>query len=138
MNRQWQRTGKLMVFGLIFGLAAARGDSLQKFENARLLDHPGNDGDSFRVKFNGESFNLRLYYVDCPEVEGGMEGDLRRMREQARYWGLPEAETVIEFGEQAAGFVQIMRLRISKRCLVLGRSGWSYYWSIYSRSKNGR
>jgi len=35
-----------------------------------------------------------------------MDGDLRRIREQARYWGLSEPKTVIKFGDRAAEFVK--------------------------------
>ncbi len=93
----------VLLFGL--GLPAFAAE-LQKFTPARLVDHPANDGDSFVVDAEGKRIHLRLYYVDCPETAMGSQTDARRAREQARYFGLPEATRVPHFGHEAKTFVQ--------------------------------
>ena len=90
------------MFGGILPLSAA---DLQMFSNARLINDPANDGDSFLVEANGKSFHVRLYFVDCPETSVGSNSDAQRVREQTRYFGLPDATRTIHFGNEAKTFV---------------------------------
>jgi competence ComEA-like helix-hairpin-helix protein len=94
---------------LLFGwsLPAVAAD-LQRFTSVRLVDHPANDGDSFVVDAEGKRIHLRLYYVDSPETAMGSQTDARRVREQARYFGLPDAARVLHFGHDTKAFVQRM------------------------------
>jgi len=92
-----------LVFGGIFPSYAA---DLQMFSNARLMNNPANDGDSFVVEANGKSFRLRLYFVDCPETSTSSKSDARRVREQTRYFGLSHAARTIHFGNEAKTFVE--------------------------------
>ena len=73
--------------------------------NARLHDHPDNDGDSFHLAHDGQIHEFRLYFVDCPEKrKHAFNGE--RLGEQGRYFGgLSEAETVA-VGQQAKAFTQ--------------------------------
>ena len=80
-------------------------DNLQMFSNARLINDPGNDGDSFLLEANGKSFHVRLYFVDCAETSVSSKTDAQRVREQMRYFGLPSAERTIHFGNEAKTFV---------------------------------
>ena len=81
------------------------GADLQMFSNARLINNPANDGDSFLVEANGKSFRVRLYFVDCPETSINFKSDAVRVREQTRYFGLSEAARIIHFGNEAKAFV---------------------------------
>lgn len=98
----------VLVLGNVSLLLA--GD-LQSFTNATCIPSEANDGDSFMVSAGGETHHLRLYYVDCPESSVTAQYDARRVREQARYFGLPDAILAVDFGKQAADFV---RLRLAE------------------------
>jgi competence protein ComEA len=93
----------VLMFGGIFQSYAA---DLQMFPNAKLINNPANDGDSFLVEVNGKSFHMRLYFVDCPETSVSSKSDAQRVREQTRYFGLTSAERVIHFGNEAKSFVE--------------------------------
>lgn len=68
----------------------------------RLVSAPFNDGDSFLVKYGDETFTFRLYYVDALETS---ETYIDRIREQARYFAIPEA-AVTDGGKLAADFTR--------------------------------
>lgn len=95
-------TAALMFGGILPSFSA----DLQMFSNARLINNPANDGDSFLVEANGKSFHVRLYFVDCPETSVGSKSDAQRVREQMRYFGLPSAERIIHFGNEAKTFAE--------------------------------
>ena len=92
----------VLMFGGILPSFAA---DLQMFSNARLINDPANDGDSFLVEANGKSFHVRLYFVDCPETLFASKSDAQRVREQTRYFGLSDAARTIHFGNEAKTFV---------------------------------
>ena len=92
----------VLIFVGIFPLYAT---DLQMFSNARLVNNPSNDGDSFFVESNGKSFHVRLYFVDCPETLIAFKSDAQRVREQTRYFGLSDAKRTIHFGNEAKTFV---------------------------------
>jgi len=92
----------VLMFGAILPSFA---DDLQMFSNARLINNPANDGDSFFVETNGKSFHVRLYFIDCPETSVGSKSDAQRVREQTRYFGLSDATRTIHFGNEAKTFV---------------------------------
>jgi endonuclease YncB( thermonuclease family) len=48
--------------------------------------------------------HLRLYFVDCPESVATTDADAKRVREQARYFGITDAKRVFEFGRAAKDF----------------------------------
>ena len=93
----------MLIFGGSFSSYAA---DLQMFSNARLVNNPANDGDSFFVEANGKSFHVRLYFVDCPETSTSFKSDAQRVREQARHFGLTPATRIIHFGNEATTFVE--------------------------------
>jgi len=94
-------TAVLMFGGILPSFAA----DLQIFPNARLINDPANDGDSFLVETNGKSFHVRLYFVDCPETSISFKSDAERVREQTRYFGLSDVKRTINFGNEAKAFV---------------------------------
>ncbi len=105
-------------------------DNLQMFHNARLINDPVNDGDSFLVKAGGKAFILRLYFVDCPETSINSSSVARRVREQTRYFGLLKAERTIHFGNEAQFFVE--------RILVKPFTVYTSFASAMGRSTKGR
>jgi competence ComEA-like helix-hairpin-helix protein len=78
--------------------------NLQKFTDVRLLDNPGNDGDSFLVQAGDRQLHLRLYFVDCPESVATTDADAKRVREQAQYFGITDAKKVFQYGRAAQEF----------------------------------
>ena len=90
----------LMLGGILPSFAA----DLQMFSDARLINSPANDGDSFIVEANGKSFHIRLYFVDCPETVISFKSDAQRVQEQTRYFGLSDAVRTIHFGKEAKTF----------------------------------
>ena len=93
----------ILIFG---GISPSYSADLQMFSNAKLINNPSNDGDSFVVKANGKRLHVRLYYVDCPETSTSSKSDAQRVREQARYFGLSDAARTINFGNEAKTFVE--------------------------------
>ncbi len=89
--------------GLLLTVLTQAAD-LQKFTDCRLLENPANDGDSFHVRAGERELILRLYFVDCPETSAVSDVDAKRVRDQARYFGLTEARHVVEFGLKAKVF----------------------------------
>src|SRR5947209_3315383 len=80
--------------------------SLEKFTEVRLIENPSNDGDSFVVQAGERRLHLRLYFVDCPESVATTDADAKRVRDQARYFGITDARKVLEFGRQAKAFTE--------------------------------
>ena len=99
------RTLLLTIVLMFGGILQSYAADLQMFSNAKLINNPANDGDSFLVEANGKSFLVRLYFVDCPETSVSSDSDAQRVREQTRYFGLTSAERVIHFGNEAKSFV---------------------------------
>lgn len=97
---------------LSIALEAGAAEPLIAYPNAQLVEADYNDADSFRVRFDKEGKAteevIRLYFIDTPETTFSTESDLRRIREQARYFGLEEErkKLVVEFGEKARAAVE--------------------------------
>jgi competence protein ComEA len=98
--------GRLPLLALLTAVclppAASRAaEELQRLEGVVLLANAANDGDSFRVRAGERELALRLYFVDCCETAAGTDSDARRVREQMRYFGLPDAQRTLAFGAAA-------------------------------------
>src|SRR5437867_11854132 len=89
----------LMTEATLFAAA-----SLEKLTEVRLVENPSNDGDSFVVQAGERRLHLRLYFVVCPESVATTDADAKRVRDQARYFGITDARKVLEFGRQAKAF----------------------------------
>lgn len=85
----------------LFGAA-----ELEKLTDVRLIENPSNDGDSFVVQAGTRQLHLRLYFADCPESVATTDADAKRVREQARYFGIADAKKVFEFGREAKAFTK--------------------------------
>lgn len=81
-------------------------DAFTRLNNLRLVEHSGNDGDSFMVTDGESTWVLRLYFVDCPESGAEDKTMLRRLREQTRYFGLERHADTITYGKKAYQAVQ--------------------------------
>ena len=95
-------TAVLLLGGILPSFSA----DLQMLSNARLINDPANDGDSFLLEANGKSFHMRLYLVDCPETSISFRSDAQRVREQTRYFGLSDVTRTIHFGNDAKTFTE--------------------------------
>lgn len=92
---------------MLGSISSAFSADLQVFTNARLVNSPANDGDSFLVEMDGKPAQIiRLYFVDCPETSTSSMSDAQRVREQARYFGLSDAAGTVHFGHEAKAFVE--------------------------------
>jgi competence protein ComEA len=89
---------------LVWPAIAPAAAPLQTFTDCRLVEHPGNDGDSFAVQAGERRLNVRLYFVDCPESAVSTDADAKRVREQARHFGIADPVKVLAFGREAAQF----------------------------------
>lgn len=95
------------VLTIALGLVASAlkaAEELQRLDGVTLLPSPANDGDSFRVRAGDRELALRLYFVDCCETAALADSDARRVREQMRYFGLPEAQRMLAYGAAAKEF----------------------------------
>ncbi len=117
----------LLIFGGIFSSYAA---NLQMFSNARLINNPANDGDSFFVEAGEKFFHIRLYFIDCPETSAGSNSDAQRIREQTRYFGLSRATRTIHFGNEAKKFTE--------RILARPFTVYTAFANALGRSTKGR
>jgi endonuclease YncB( thermonuclease family) len=94
----------LYIFSLALSLRAADQveGTWEVLGGCRLVSAPFNDADSFLVKHGNDEYIFRLYYVDAPETS---ETYIDRVREQARYFSIPE-ESVTDTGKLATTFTQ--------------------------------
>ena len=74
-----------------------------QLSGCQLLANRGNDGDSFHVRCGSREFELRLYYVDCPEsyLSDSHQRQRDRVAEQAEYFGSESLEQTVSLGLQA-------------------------------------
>ncbi len=101
--------GRLVVWGLLVAVGGVWGVAAPAWAPAvepwastvgcRLIDHPGNDGDSFHVRMpDGSEKIFRLYFVDAAETSRKLG---ERLGHQATYWGVARAEA-LALGKQAS------------------------------------
>jgi len=93
------------------------------------------DGDSFSVIIQDpqkgqQTITVRLYAVDCPETVASSKSDKQRLRAQARYFGITNAQKMIEFGKRATQRTQ----QLLQRPFIIHTS----FASALGRSKKKR
>jgi competence ComEA-like helix-hairpin-helix protein len=121
----------LAIVCLLLGpVALIRAADLQRFTGVRLVDNPSNDADSFVVQAAERRFHVRLYFVDAPESTATTDADAKRVREQARYFGITDARKVFDWGREAKTFMQ--------KTLDEPFSVYTSFASALGRSKGGR
>lgn len=95
----------IAVLGLMPPLAIAAETSLESLPGCTLVAAPWADGDSFLVRLpDGAEKVMRLYFVDCIETDAADVTGKRRLREQARYFGVGDFALTREFGLEASRF----------------------------------
>ncbi len=86
------------------GGATGRG-GFTRLDGCRLVSDRSNDGDSFRLDWDGRGIVLRLYFVDAPEKYHHPRGfNVERLADQGRYFGELSEERTIEVGLAAREF----------------------------------
>ena len=86
---------------LTFTPAGAQ-EPLQSLEGCRYVATDWADGDSFVVRLpDGRETVLRLYFVDCLETDVADVTGKRRLREQARYFGVEDFGLAHQCGVEA-------------------------------------
>ncbi|MDD4736082.1 MAG: helix-hairpin-helix domain-containing protein [Kiritimatiellae bacterium] len=126
------------LFGVMYCLAvmgpacvSCRAADMESYHGVQWIPNEANDGDSFSVQLDKQrKVRVRLYFVDCPETSASWESDVRRIREQRRYFGLSDEQTLIEIGKEAAEFT---RERLQKPFTV-----YTAFASALGRSAEGR
>ena len=98
----------------------------QTLEACRLVESSINDGDSFRVHWNGGELTVRLYFADTPEADYRFKD---RTKAQADYFGITEDQAV-EVGKMASKFTQ--------EALKDGFSVRTRWQGVFSGQKNSR
>lgn len=73
----------------------------QVLRDCRVVDNRGNDGDSFRMEWQGQEYVFRLYFVDCPETSDRYPD---RLRYQSEYFGGLDEQEVMAVGREARRF----------------------------------
>lgn len=95
----------LLIVALVFILLAPSAKAAkpwQTLEACQLVESTINDGDSFRVHWNGGELTVRLYFADTPEADYRFRD---RTKAQADYFGISE-EQAVEVGKMASKFTQ--------------------------------
>jgi competence protein ComEA len=123
---------------LVFFLSPAvtrSADELEEIGPCTYVASDWADGDSFLVKLpDGKEKVFRLYFVDCIEQTVSDTSDKRRLREQARYFGVSDYQIAADHGKKAAAFTA----RVLSRPFTLhtayadarGRSGKPRYYAF--------
>ncbi len=99
---QPMRTAIFLLAALSAPLSAGAAGDWTVLEDCRLDAHNFQDGDSFTIRHQGERHIIRLYFVDCPETDTGLED---RLAEQAEYFHTSPAR-VKTYGKRAANFTR--------------------------------
>lgn len=74
----------------------------QTLEDCTLVESWRNDGDSFKIHWNGGELTIRLYFADTPESDYRY---MDRTKAQADYFGITEDQAV-EVGKMAKEFTK--------------------------------
>lgn len=86
--------------------SARQASGYETLQEVRYVENRGNDGDSFRVRQGNREFELRLYFVDCPEkyLNDRFPEQRARVADQAKELGLTVDQT-IALGQKARDLV---------------------------------
>lgn len=87
---------------MVAPLTASASKKWRVKENCTYVEHPSNDGDSFRVKIGNRTYILRLLWVDAPETDNRFP---ERVAEQAAYFGITP-EDALRIGREATRFTR--------------------------------
>lgn len=139
-KRSSHRDGIAWILVLLTGSlfeASASAASWETWEECTLVDHPSNDGDSFRVVKKGGNYPyiLRLYFVDTPETE---ERFPERVQAQADYWGI-SSDASVAAGHRATTWTTRALKRpftvITRKEVARGTSDKNRYYAAIKTEK---
>lgn len=113
---------------------------LETISGCRLDPVEWADGDSFQVRMpDGKQQVFRLYFVDSIEKDVTDVTGKRRLREQARYFGVEDFAVALEFGKKAAEFTAAALAEPfsvhTAYANAMGRSGKPRYYAFVTTSK---
>lgn len=127
----------MLLFSSLIGWGAgsASADELQRFDGCVHVPTEWADGDSFLVRLpDGREEVFRLYFVDCIETLAESTTDQRRLREQARYFGIEDYRLVRDVGLAATAFTRTALAEPftlhTKFADARGRSGKPRYYAF--------
>jgi endonuclease YncB( thermonuclease family) len=89
-----------------------------------------NDGDSFHVRYEGQEFIVRLYFVDAPEVDDSFP---ERNREQCRHFGVTgdqNRKAGLEAGKVTAALLRKPFTITTRSQDAMGRSKLPRYYAV--------
>lgn len=92
----------MAILPLLLTPSAQASRPWQTLEACQLVESWRNDGDSFKIHWNGEELTIRLYFADTPESDYRF---MDRTRAQAAYFGISE-EQAVEVGKMAKEFTR--------------------------------
>jgi endonuclease YncB( thermonuclease family) len=93
----------LIMVAMLVGLSPVQAAKpWQTLENCTLVESWRNDGDSFKVHWNGGELTIRLYFADTPESDYRY---MDRTKAQAAYFGITEDQAV-QVGKMAKEFTK--------------------------------
>ena len=102
----------------------------QEYRDCRYVQHPSNDGDSFRARCGREEIFVRLYFVDAPETDLSYP---ERTRQQSQYFGVSVDDT-LRTGAHARDYVQNALRQpftvLTRRTVAPGRSATTRYYAV--------
>lgn len=117
INRSWPMKAILFTISALLAMspslliAQVQSRTLEKLSSCQMVQANWADGDSFLIQTSqGVQHTIRLYGVDCIEMEVRDANDASRLRTQRRYFGIsdagasPQASVTIakEYGKLAA------------------------------------
>ncbi len=99
-------------------------------KGCRFVEEKYHDGDNFHVEHNGNVYNIRLYFVDAPEIDNS---EPKRNKEQQRHFGVTKEQN-LKVGQdakaQVAALLKGRRFEVTTRWQdALGRSQ-RYYGTV--------
>ncbi len=113
---------------------------LEVISGCRLDPVEWADGDSFQVRMpDGKKQVFRLYFVDSVEKDVADITGKRRLREQARYFGVEDFAVALDFGKKAADYTAAALAEPftihTAYANAMGRSGKPRYYAFVTTAK---
>lgn len=137
MSKAFRACLELCVVFAAFGVAAA---DIESIPGCRYDPVDWADGDSFLVTMpGGKKEVFRLYFVDCVEKDVTDVTGKRRLREQARYFGVEDFAVALDFGKKAADFTAAALAEPftvhTAYANAMGRSGKPRYYAFITTAQ---
>jgi|TARA_B110000116_G_C16445848_1_gene406996 hypothetical protein len=104
------------------------------FEDCHVINDQENDGDSFQVKMlDGKVRNLRLYFVDAPEIGVTRYRDgntnVKRLHHQADYCAGFVQWEIVEVGQEGKGWGKDLLSEVKSFTVLYASGGDLRSWA---------